>query len=168
MSQTTLDIIGLAVLGYELNSLSTSSALANHYNTVFASSKVGQIISVIHQAIPIRWALPIKANLDFINANAQVRVILREHIRRRKEEVARNPKSSPDDGIERDLLTLMIEEKLNVTDGWTEDEILGHVRIILPAASPNLQIPASELHGCGPRDHSRRPDLGIASINGPS
>jgi cytochrome P450 len=122
---TTLDIIGHAALGYELNSLSTSSVFADCYDTVFSASLLGNLITVIHHFVPIRWALPIKVNRDFVNANATIRRLLREHIRRRKHEISINKEGVV--GEKHDLLTLMIKEKVDVVDPWSEDEILGHV-----------------------------------------
>ncbi|TVY19605.1 Cytochrome P450 monooxygenase FUM15 [Lachnellula arida] len=131
LMNTTLDVIGLAVLGRELSALSVPSPFAEHYDTLFATSNVGNLIAVIHQAIPIRWALPIKVNRDFLHSRNQIRVLLLQHIRKRKEELALTHNASTQDqsnsGSSRDLLTLMIEEKLDVSDGWTEDNILGHL-----------------------------------------
>ncbi|TVY92874.1 Cytochrome P450 monooxygenase [Lachnellula willkommii] len=131
LMNTTLDVIGLAVLGRELSALSVPSPFAEHYDTLFATSNVGNLIAVIHQAIPIRWALPIKVNRDFLHSRNQIRVLLLQHIRKRKEELALTHNASTQDqsnsGSSRDLLTLMIEEKLDVSDGWTEDDILGHL-----------------------------------------
>jgi len=119
--------VGLAALGYELNSLSTSSALAESYEKIFEFATPLQIlISVVHQYVPIRHLLPLEANQNFVRANEDVRRILRDHIRRRKREfregLVHGEKAS------RDLLTLMIEES---KDTWSEDEMLGYVRFSL-------------------------------------
>lgn len=123
LAKTTLDIVGVAALGYELNSLSSSSILAESYEKIFEFVTPLQIlISLVHRYIPIRRWLPLKANRDYVNANLEVRQRLRQHIRQRKQEFRegkiRGEKSS------RDLLTLMIEES---KDTWSEDEMLGYV-----------------------------------------
>jgi hypothetical protein len=125
LSKTTLDIVGLAALGYELHSLSTSSPLAKCYERVFEFATPAQIIiNIVHQYVPIRQWLPLKANKSFVESNQTVRRILREHIRKRRSEFRdgkiRGEKAS------RDLLTLMIEES---KDTLSEDEILGYVSV---------------------------------------
>ncbi|OQV00112.1 hypothetical protein CLAIMM_05650 [Cladophialophora immunda] len=123
LSKTTLDVVGLAALGYELNSLSTPSLLATSYGKIFEFATPLQIlISVVHQFVPIRQWLPLKTNQSFVQANATVRKILRDHIRKRKGEfrdgLVKGEKAN------RDLLTLMIEES---KDTWSEDEMLGYL-----------------------------------------
>lgn len=124
LAKTTLDIVGVAALGCQLNSLSTSSALAESYEKIFEFLTPLQIlISTVHRYVPIRSWLPLKANTDFVHANEQVRRILRQHIRQRKREF--HDGKIQGDKASRDLLTLMIEES---KDTWSEDEMLGYVR----------------------------------------
>ncbi|KIW90897.1 uncharacterized protein Z519_08680 [Cladophialophora bantiana CBS 173.52] len=128
LSKTTLDVVGLAALGYELNSLSTPSQLATSYGKIFEFATPLQIlISVVHQFVPIRQWLPLKTNQSFVQANATVRKILREHIRKRKSEFRKGLIKGEKGN--RDLLTLMIEES---KDTWSEDEMLGYVVTALP------------------------------------
>lgn len=123
LSHTTLDIIGLGALGYQLESLSTPSLLAESYQKIFEIITPLQIIiTVLNLYIPIRSWLPLEANRAYVRANAEVRRILREHIRRRRKEF-RESKSESQNGS-RDLLTLMIEES---GDSYSEDEMLGYV-----------------------------------------
>ncbi|KAH7110702.1 cytochrome P450 3A5 [Dactylonectria macrodidyma] len=123
LSRTTLDIVGLAALGYELNSLSTSSELATHYSKIFEFVTPLQVaISFVNQFIPIRSVLPFEANRSYINANAQVRRILRRHIRQRRDEYRQGKVEG--EKASRDLLTLMIEES---KDAWSEEEMLGYL-----------------------------------------
>ncbi|KAH7020347.1 cytochrome P450 [Ilyonectria destructans] len=123
LSHTTLDIVGLAALGYELNSLSTSSSLATNYEKIFEfATPLQLLISFIHQFIPIRPLLPFRANKSYVEANAEVRQILRKHIRRRKLEFHEGTLTGEDTG--RDLLTLMIKES---NDKWSEEDMLGYL-----------------------------------------
>lgn len=113
----------MAALGYELNSLSTSSELARSYETIFECvSPLQVLISLANQYLPIRPWLPLKTNRDFVNANAVVRKILLQHIRERKQDFAQGKILG--EKANRDLLTLMIEESGDV---WSEDEMLGYV-----------------------------------------
>ncbi|KAF4448364.1 cytochrome P450 [Fusarium albosuccineum] len=116
-------LIGLAALGYELNSLSTSSELAMYYAKIFEFVTPLQVaISFVNQFVPIRSVLPFEANRSYVDANAQVRRILREHIRHRRDEYHQGKIKG--EKASRDLLTLMIEES---QDAWSEEEMLGYV-----------------------------------------
>lgn len=116
--------MGLACLGYELNSLSTSSQLAKCYEEMFEFATPMQIIiNLIHRYIPIRPFLPFKANKTFVHATETIRKILRDHIKRRRREY--HDGKVQGEKASRDLLTLMIEES---RDTMSEDEILGYVR----------------------------------------
>lgn len=95
------------------------------YEKIFECATPAQLlISFIHQYVPIRPFLPFKANRNYVNANAEVRRILREHIRQRKAEYRRGEIHG--EKASRDLLTLMIEES---QDAWSEDEMLGYVSL---------------------------------------
>jgi len=132
LSKTTLDIIGRAALGFELNSLSSGSTFAECYATIFELSTLAQIITVVHQYVPVRQWLPFRVNREFVHACAEIIHLLREHIRRRKQEVYGSEKpSSADAG--RDLLTVMVEQGSKDRDAWTEDEMLGHLRNFMAA-----------------------------------
>ncbi|OCL03967.1 cytochrome P450 [Glonium stellatum] len=131
-SKATLDIIGLVVLGVELNSLSSSSSFAECYGRILNQSPVGQAISALNMFLPVRKWLPLKANRDFVKANQEVRRLLREAIRERKREILEEEKTKSQFTVEggRDLLTFMIYEKSQGENPWTDEDILGH-----PAAS---------------------------------
>ncbi|KAL2201609.1 cytochrome P450 [Sarocladium strictum] len=123
LSRTTLDIVGLAALGYELNTLNSLSPLAVNYEKIFEFATTMQIlISYINQFVPIRPLLPFKANRDYVNANTEVCRMLQEMIRKRKDEYRRGELHG--EKASRDLLTLMIEESVDV---WSEDEMLGYL-----------------------------------------
>jgi hypothetical protein len=124
MSKTTLDIIGLAVLGYHLESLSSSCPFAESYQKIFEIiTPVQVLISVMNQYVPVRNWLPLKANTDYVKANAVVRQTLLDHIRRRRRDFKAG-RFGEEKIVGRDLLTLIVEES---KDSCTEDEILGYV-----------------------------------------
>ena len=72
-------------------------------------------------SIPVRSWLPLKANTTYVNANADLRRMLREIITERRKHVG-GKRNKDVDG--RDLLTFMLEER---SDTWTDEEILGHL-----------------------------------------
>jgi cytochrome P450 len=79
---------------------------------------------VINMFIPLRW-LPIKANQDFVQANLEIRRLLRNIIKDRRIDIAQRTESESMGG--RDLLTWMIEQK---SSAWTDEDILGHVSVV--------------------------------------
>jgi cytochrome P450 len=130
LSKATLDIISLSALGHKLDSLSSYSRFAEAYHTIFEFPALGLLVAFINQYIPIRSWLPLKVNLDFVQANLDIRKFLRNQIRERKRQVLENSDAvKGNDGNKRDLLTLMIEEKSGGSDPWTEIEIRDHVRL---------------------------------------
>jgi cytochrome P450 len=129
LSKATLDIIGLSALGYKLESLSSYSRFAEAYRTIFEFPALGLLIAFINQYVSIRPWLPLKVNRDFVQANVDIRTLVRMHIRERKKQVLQlDGFAKGNNGNKRDLLTLMVEEKSGGPDPWTETEILDHVR----------------------------------------
>jgi cytochrome P450 len=127
LNRATLDIIGIAVLGYELDALTTHSPLSNAYNTMFDLTPMGNVIAAINAIVPVRSWLPLKANVDFVQARNTVRRLIRQHIRRRKQEVS-DEKQFPDKQSDHvDLLSLILREESLGNAQWTEDDILGNV-----------------------------------------
>jgi len=126
LSKTALDIIGLAALGIRMNNLSSPSEFALAYERVFDNTPLSTIMSALNIYLPIRTLLPIKANRDYLKANATIRRLLRQHIRRRKADSEDKEKASAHD---KDLLTVMIRERGQGDEIWTEDEMLGHVSL---------------------------------------
>lgn len=125
--RATLDIIGSSALGYELNSLSSYSRFAEAYHTIWEFPALGLLIAFVNQYISIRPWLPLKVNRDFVRANSDVRGLISDQIRKRKREILEQGDVIDGDGKQRDLLTLMIEEKSEGPEPWTEVEILNHV-----------------------------------------
>ena len=127
LSKTTLDAIGLTALGAQFDNLVSPTEFALAFERVFGmeTSIIAALMSAINIYFPIRGWLPIKVNRDYLNANWTIRRLLREHIRKRKIELASKGKASEPDA---DLLALMIREKDGGVDPWTEDEMLNHVR----------------------------------------
>ena len=127
MSKTTLDAIGLAALGLQFNNLSDPTEFAKAFEEVFGleTSPLRTIMAILNAYIPIRRLLPIKVNRDYLNANGEIRRLLRQQIRKRKRDLANKEKVSETDT---DLLTVMVKQKAEGVDPWSEDEMLNHVR----------------------------------------
>lgn len=134
-SKATLDIIGRTALGLELDNLSAANGVVSRptytfhdaYHTIFNPSAAGAIITLINMTIPVRSWLPLKANTTYVNANADLRRMLREIITERRKSAGSKVNKDVDG---RDLLTFMLEER---SDTWTDEEILGHLLNFLSA-----------------------------------
>ncbi|OQV00118.1 hypothetical protein CLAIMM_05656 [Cladophialophora immunda] len=123
-SKTALDIIGLACLGIQMNNLSSPSEFAMAYEKVFENTAWSAIMSALNIYLPIRSLIPIKTNRDYLNANATIRRLLRQHIRQRKVELEGQDKESSNG---KDVLSIMIKERGTGAEIWDEDEMLGHL-----------------------------------------
>jgi len=157
-----LDIIGLTALGLELEQLSSASTCTysfhEAYHTIFEQSVTRQVITLINMYIPLRSWLPLKANRRFVEANNDLRRMLRQIIKERTNEIAERERTASKTVDGRDLLTFMIEER---SDNWTDEEILGHVSCSYDSTYNLLIIlVAAQFRRRRPRNHGRRSDLG--------
>ena len=132
-SKATLDIIGLITLGKELDSLGMKPSFYECYDLIFNQSPLSSLLTAINTYIPLRSWLPLEANRSFVRANDEVKRILRQQIRLRQKEMTTNTsgvgKSSLP--ISRDVLTYLLEAPPSDGQQWTEDQLLGYVRIRL-------------------------------------
>ncbi|KAF2203675.1 cytochrome P450 [Delitschia confertaspora ATCC 74209] len=141
MNHNAIDVMGVAALGVELNSLATSGSTFTHiYETMFNQPPIGQAIFFLNMFIPIRRFLPwVKANTDYLHATTEVRRLLMQTIRERKAEVFGKGKGEKGEGARkefteegsRDFLTFMLYEK--TVEGWSDEEIHGHLMNFMSA-----------------------------------
>lgn len=131
LAKTTLDAIGLAALGAEFNNIDQLSEFSLAFEDVFtqARSTVSILMSVLNAYMPIRKLLPIKVNRDYLGANAKIRSLLVQQIRKRQQEMAATEKSSQKG---KDLLSILIHDGVEGRQPWTEDEMVGHVSQLIP------------------------------------
>ncbi len=124
-----MDNICLTVLGVELDTLSFN--FRDLYSRVLHQGPLGQLLSVINAFVPIRRLVPLEANRRFIEANKDLRQMLREIIEKRKADL-KNGVFQKEIGESRDLLTYMLEEselqrQQTGREPWSVEEIIGHV-----------------------------------------
>ncbi|KAI1425843.1 cytochrome P450 3A5 [Xylaria sp. FL1777] len=129
LSKSTMDNIGLTVLGVDLDTLPLS--FQDLYSKVLHQGPMGQLLSAINAFVPIRRLVPLEANRKFIEANKNLRQMLREIIEKRKDDLA-NGTFEKEIGESRDLLTYMLEEselqrQQTGREPWSVDEIIGHL-----------------------------------------
>ncbi|KAL7625327.1 hypothetical protein AAE478_004543 [Parahypoxylon ruwenzoriense] len=133
LSKSTMDTIGVAVLGVELDTLSSIYPLGFQqlYGRLLHQGPLGQLISVVNAFVPIRSLVPLKANHRFIQATIDLRKMLRDIIEQRAADLA-SGNFNREKGESRDLLTYMLEEaelrrQETGKDVWSVDDIIGHL-----------------------------------------
>ncbi|KAI1096653.1 cytochrome P450 [Rostrohypoxylon terebratum] len=133
LSKSTMDTIGITVLGIELDTISSiyPQSFQELYGRILHQGPLGQLISVINAFIPIRSFLPIRANRHFIQTTNNLREMLRDIIRRRTADLA-DGTFKKTMGESRDLLTYMLEEaelrkQETGKEVWSVDDIIGHL-----------------------------------------
>jgi len=124
-SSITLDIIGVAALGVNLENLDTPTPFHEYYHQMFDPPPLGQALLALNAFIPVQW-IPLQENRQFRRAKDMVRKLLREIIQQRIRDITKGNKAV-NDSKSRDLLTYMLKEMCTMDTPWTEDELLGHV-----------------------------------------
>ncbi|KAI1482960.1 cytochrome P450 [Daldinia eschscholtzii] len=132
-SKSTMDTIGVTVLGIELDTISSTYPLGFQelYDRVLHQGFLGQLIWVINAFLPIRGIVPLEANRKFVQTTADLRKMLREIIQQRATDLA-NGTFKREKGESRDLLTYMLEEaelrrQETGKDIWSVNDIIGHL-----------------------------------------
>ncbi|KAI8964912.1 cytochrome P450 [Daldinia sp. FL1419] len=132
-SESTMDTIGVTVLGIELDTLSSMYPLGFQelYDRVLHQGPLGQLIWVVNAFLPVRSIVPLEANRKFIQTTTDLRQMLRDIIQRRVADLA-NGTFKREKGESRDLLTYMLEEaemrrQETGKDIWSINDIIGHL-----------------------------------------
>ncbi|KAI1098416.1 cytochrome P450 [Jackrogersella minutella] len=133
LSKSTMDTIGVTVLGLELDTISSMypQGFQELYSKILHQGPLGQLISVVNAFVPIRSIMPFEANRKFIKATADLRKMLRDIIEQRAATLADGTFKTKM-GESRDLLTYMLEEaelrrKETGKEVWSVDDIIGHL-----------------------------------------
>ncbi|KAI1634553.1 cytochrome P450 3A5 [Biscogniauxia mediterranea] len=135
-SKATLNTIGLAAMGIKLENLKspeTGMDCQQCYHRMLSQSTLSALISFINVHLPIRWALPIEANLGYVRAMRGLRSMITRHIDKRAGEIASGDKEKQVGFESRDLLTYMLEERESTGEILTTEHILGHLQNFLAA-----------------------------------
>lgn len=131
-TKATLDAIGVAALGVELENLRSEELKMDFlqcYFRMLAQPPLSALISFIHVHIPIRKLLPVEANWGFLRAMRGVHVMLDECIQERIAHVHSTDREKVGGTESRDLLTYMIEERQAAAGGLSIEDIRGHVSL---------------------------------------
>ncbi|KAF4971288.1 hypothetical protein FSARC_1858 [Fusarium sarcochroum] len=125
-TRTTLNIIGMSLLGKELHdfrSSPTSLTFEECYQRMLAQPIAGQIISFVNPFIPLRW-LPVAANLNFVRAKATLKSMMVELIEKRTSEVLAAKNDDTSVSLSDDLLTRMIEASIAEEQKLSKQELI--------------------------------------------
>ncbi len=84
-TKATLDVIGVAALGIELDNLSVAGSSMNFfecYHETLGLSGFGALLTFLNCFVPLRW-LPIMANSRYLEATSGLKTMLRTVIQQR-------------------------------------------------------------------------------------
>ncbi|KAI1843392.1 hypothetical protein JX265_006219 [Neoarthrinium moseri] len=124
-SRATLDIIGIAGLGRNFDSIrSPRNELADAYRAVFTPSRQAQLLGVLGMVLP-PWlvrALPVKRNNDIAASSRTIKSVCYDLVREKKEKLARKELSDVD------ILSVAIE-----SGGFTDEGLVNQMMTFLAA-----------------------------------
>ena len=130
-AQTALDIIGIACLGIELESLSVNSETGFYYqyNKILNLDPVGTAVFLFNMVVPCRTWLPVKENREFVHAMNEVKRKILDKLHEKKKEILGDQGRIKQDFEKEknpDILTFVVLEMCK-DNKWTDDDALGHV-----------------------------------------
>jgi cytochrome P450 len=124
-SRATLDIIGVAGMGKDFDSLTNpDNELNETYKSIFSNSRGARIVQVILMLLP-QWlaaALPLKRNDEIGKAIKTIRKVSGELIKDKRAQVARGEKPALD------ILSVAME-----SGGFTDDDLVNQLMTFLAA-----------------------------------
>lgn len=112
LSRCTLDIIGIAGLGYNFDSINDpNSELLKTYQTVFAPTSQARILALLGPIVPIPLLrlLPLQRNHDTLTASRTVRAVSRQLIQEKQRSLAAASKSAAASPAAQDILSVALE-----------------------------------------------------------
>jgi cytochrome P450 len=124
-SRATLDIIGLAGMGQDFNSLKDPDTKLNRvYRNIFQPSGTAQILGLLQFFIPssILRALPLKRNDDVLAASQVARETSRQLVQAKKEKMEKKEALSPD------IISIALE-----SGGFTDEKLVDNMMTFLAA-----------------------------------
>jgi cytochrome P450 len=124
-SRATLDIIGVAGMGKDFDSISNpENELNETYKSIFASNRGARIVQVILMLLP-QWlaaALPLKRNDEIGQAIKTIRKVSGELIKDKRAQIARGEKPALD------ILSVAME-----SGGFSDDDLVNQLMTFLAA-----------------------------------
>jgi cytochrome P450 len=125
ISRATLDIIGLAGMGQDFNSLKDPDTKLNRvYRNVFQPNSSAQFLGLLQFFIPMRivQALPFKRNDDILAASQVARETSRQLVQAKKQKLEKKEALSPD------IISVAVE-----SGGFTDEQLANNMMTFLAA-----------------------------------
>ena len=125
ISRATLDIIGLAGMGQDFNSLRDPDTKLNRvYRSVFQPNRAAQILGLLQFFIPnsILRALPLQRNDDILAAAKLARETSRQLVQAKKKRLEKKESVSPD------IISIALE-----SGGFTDEQLVDNMMTFLAA-----------------------------------
>jgi cytochrome P450 len=124
-SRATLDIIGVAGMGKDFDSITNpENELNETYRKIFGSNRGAQVIQLILSMIPHSVAvnLPLKRNDEIGNAIGTIKKVARDLIREKREKLEKG------EAKDMDILTVAME-----SGGFSDDDLVNQLMTFLAA-----------------------------------
>jgi hypothetical protein len=128
--KTTIDVLLISTLGIDPGSLTSADAPFHElYQQILNPSAINHLLTFINGHINVRDWLPLAENRKWLHANAEIRRLLLDCVRKRLAEMDNDEKARLSSRDARDLLTFIIEEQplSDQQDQWSDLQILDHV-----------------------------------------
>ena len=125
ISRATLDIIGLAGMGQDFDSLKDPHTKLNRvYRNIFQPSKGAQILGLLQFFIPgwLLQALPFQRNDDIMAASQMARETSRQLVQAKKQKLEKKEALSPD------IISVALE-----SGGFTDEQLVNNMMTFLAA-----------------------------------
>lgn len=121
--KAVLDVIGIKVLGVDLNHLTSSqSNLHSLFSATTQQSLVSHIFQYFSGYLPLRHLVPAKFNRQFFNDCESVRRIIRDHVSRGDPNRKMGDDYVEEEGATQDLILTLIEK-----GNMSQDEVVEYV-----------------------------------------
>ena len=125
-NRATLDIIGVAGMGHEFNSLDDPDAKMNRtYRNVFSPSRQQRIMGLLGLFLPQLFLriLPLAHNTRIVEATNTIKGVCRELVREKKQKLDQKEKR-----VDADILSIALE-----SGGFTEEDLVNQMMTFLAA-----------------------------------
>lgn len=122
-SRATLDIIGLAGMGKDFNTLQDSENKLNQtYRAVFRPNRVGRIMGLLGVFLPFWFLsrLPVKHNSNINGASETIKQVCRDLIAEKRKEMAEKERTDVD------IISVALE-----SGGFTDEELANQMMTFL-------------------------------------
>lgn len=130
-SRATLDIIGVAGLGQDFNSLEDpNNELAVTYKNIFNADRRAQLMQLLAEFVPLWFlrALPVKRNEQIADAIRTIKKVARQTIQAKRQKIEKGEPT----GV--DIISVALE-----SGGFSDEDLVNQLMTFLVSSCPNVQ-----------------------------